>query len=315
MQGYVTSEPFAVEKAGVKPKIFLLADQGFNTYSTLIETRRETVEKRPDLVQRFVDASAIGWYNYLYGDNKAANELIRKHNPEMSQELIDYSIAKMKEYGIVDSGDTLKLGIGAMTDARMASFFDKMVKAGVVKPSVDFRKSYTLQFVNKGVGLELRPKIGAVHPTAQYFTTTPQHRHHGHHLDQAAVQPERQHRRDDRERGRLQVERERIEREPAQRAGVHFGRPAPNSTCSANQTVRLRITPTTAAVIAASAPERWRLRAQCSTNGAPAKIHSIEGVNVTHVVIAAPRMPAVTGGERRRRRGTPRGSRRTASPG
>ena len=158
MQGYVTSEPYAVEKTGLKPKIFLLADQGFNTYSTLIETRREVVEKRPDLVQRFVDASAIGWYNYLYGDNKAANELIRKHNPEMSQELIDYSIAKMKEYGIVDSGDSLTLGIGAMTDARMASFFDKMVKAGVVKANVDFRKSYTLQFVNKGVGVELRPK-------------------------------------------------------------------------------------------------------------------------------------------------------------
>ena len=108
MQGYVTSEPFAVEKAGVKPKIFLLADQGFNTYSTLIEARRETVEKRPDLVQRFVDASAIGWYNYLYGDNKAANELIRKHNPEMTEELLAYSVGKMKEYGIVDSGDTLK---------------------------------------------------------------------------------------------------------------------------------------------------------------------------------------------------------------
>ncbi len=158
MQGYVTSEPYAVEKAGVKPKIFLLADQGFNTYSTLIEARRETVEKRPDLVQRFVDASAIGWYNYLYGDNRSANALIRKHNPEMTEELLAYSIGKLKDYGIVDSGDTLKNGIGAMSDARMASFFDKMVKAGVVKGSVDFRKSYTLQFVNKGVGLELRPK-------------------------------------------------------------------------------------------------------------------------------------------------------------
>jgi len=124
----------------------------------LIEARRETVEKTPGLVQRFVDASATGWYNYLYGDNKAANALIRKQNPEMTDDLIAYSIAKMKEYGIVDSGDTLKDGIGAISDVRMASFFDKMVKAGVVKPSVDFRKSYTLQFVNKGVGLELRPK-------------------------------------------------------------------------------------------------------------------------------------------------------------
>jgi NitT/TauT family transport system substrate-binding protein len=157
MQGYVTSEPYAVEKTGrFKPRIFLLADYGFNTYSTLIEARRETVEKQPGLVQRFVDASAIGWYNYLYGDNKAANELIKKHNPEMTDELLAYSIDKMKQFGIVDSGDTIKLGIGAMSDARMASFFDKMVRAGVVKPDVDFRKAYTLQFVNKGVGVELR---------------------------------------------------------------------------------------------------------------------------------------------------------------
>jgi NitT/TauT family transport system substrate-binding protein len=159
MQGYVTSEPYAVETQGkFKPKIFLIADEGFNTYSTLVETRREIVEKQPGLVQRFVDASAIGWYNYLYGDNKVANDLIKKQNPEMTQELIDYSIEKMKEYGIVDSGDSLKLGIGAMTDARMASFYDKMVKAGVVKAGVDYRKPYTLQFVNKGVGLDLRPK-------------------------------------------------------------------------------------------------------------------------------------------------------------
>jgi len=159
MQGYVTSEPYAVEKqANFKPKIFLLADQGFNTYSTLIETRRDLVEKKPDLVRRFADASIVGWYNYLYGDNRVANALIRKHNPEMTDDLIAYSIAKMKEYGIVDSGDALALGIGAMTDARMASFFDKMVRAGVVKSTLDFRKSYTLQFVNKKVGLNLRPK-------------------------------------------------------------------------------------------------------------------------------------------------------------
>ena len=102
--------------------MFLLADHGFDTYSTLIETRRDLVEKKPDLVQRFVDASAIGWYNYLYGDSRPGNELIKKQNPEMTDALLAYSIAKMKEYGIVDSGDAVKLGIGAMTDARMKSF-------------------------------------------------------------------------------------------------------------------------------------------------------------------------------------------------
>jgi len=158
MQGYVTSEPYAIEKLGIKPKIFLLADYGFDAYSTLIETRRDLVEKRPDLVQRFVDASIIGWYNYLYGDNAAANAMIRKHNPEMTNDLLAYSVATMRQYGIVDSGDTLTLGVGAMTDARMKSFYDKMVRAKVVNPAVDRAKAYTLQFVNKKVGLELRPK-------------------------------------------------------------------------------------------------------------------------------------------------------------
>ena len=159
MQGYVTSEPYAVEReAGFKPRVFLIADQGFNSYSTLIETRRDLVVEKPDLVQRFVDASIVGWMNYVYGDNTAANALIKRHNPEMTDGLLAYSLAKMKEYGIVDSGDTATLGVGAMTDARMKSFYDKMVRAGVVRPSIAVDRAYTLQFVNKKVGLDLRPK-------------------------------------------------------------------------------------------------------------------------------------------------------------
>jgi NitT/TauT family transport system substrate-binding protein len=158
MQGYVTSEPYAIGKeTGVKPKVFLLADYGFSSYSTLIETRRDLVARKPDLVQRFVDASIIGWYNYIYHDNKPANDLIKRQNPEMTDDLLAYSVAQMRAYGIVDSGDAVVLGVGAMTDARVAGFFDEMVRAGVVKAALDYRKSYTLQFVNKKLGLELRP--------------------------------------------------------------------------------------------------------------------------------------------------------------
>jgi NitT/TauT family transport system substrate-binding protein len=158
-QGYVTSEPFAVEREGhFKPNIFLLADQGYATYATTIETRADMIAKHPDIVQRFVDASTIGWYHYLYGDNAKANARIKQDNPDMTDEQIAFSIAKIKEYGLVDSGDTLKLGIGAMTDERIKTFYDQMVKAGVVKAGLDYKKAYTLQFVDKGVGLDLRPK-------------------------------------------------------------------------------------------------------------------------------------------------------------
>ncbi len=157
MQGYVTLEPFAIEKiTGMKPKVFLLADHGFNNYATLILTRRDTVDRKADLVQRFVDASIIGWYNYLYGDNHAANALIKGKNPGMTDDQLAYSVATMKQNGIVDSGAAKELGIGTMSDARIAGFFDEMAKAGVVKADLDYRKAYTLRFVNKKVGMDLR---------------------------------------------------------------------------------------------------------------------------------------------------------------
>ncbi|MER8380781.1 ABC transporter substrate-binding protein [Mesorhizobium sp. M1399] len=156
-QGYVTSEPFAVQKqGGFTPNQFLLADYGWDTYATTVETMQETVDKRPEVVQCFVDGSAKGWYNYLYGDNKAANEMIKKENPDMTDEQIAFSIEQLKKFGVVDSGDSEKLGIGAMTDARIQSFYDKMVKAKVTPAGIDIKKAYTLAFVNKSVGLDLK---------------------------------------------------------------------------------------------------------------------------------------------------------------
>lgn len=157
MQGYLSSEPFAVEKeGGFKPDVWLIADAGYSTYSTLIETMADTVATKPEQVACFVDGSIKGWYNYLYGDNAAANALIKKDNPDMTDEAIAYAIAKMKEVGIVDSGDTETMGIGVMTDARVKDFFDKMVAAGVVSGDVDYTKAFTTAFVGKGVGMELK---------------------------------------------------------------------------------------------------------------------------------------------------------------
>lgn len=159
MQGYATSEPFAIERATKeKPLVFLLADQGYDPYATTIETRTALVRDKPDLVQRFVDASIIGWRNYLHGDNRAANALIKQANPDMTDDRIAYAVARMKEYGVVDSGDAATLGIGAMTEARVRGFYDKMVSAGVLAAGIDWRKSIDLRFVNKGVGLAPRPR-------------------------------------------------------------------------------------------------------------------------------------------------------------
>ncbi len=158
MQGYLSSEPYFFEKeTGIKPDAWLIADAGYTAYSTTIETMADTVANKPDVVQCFVDGSAIGWTNYLYNDSAAANAMIKADNPEMSDEAIAYGIATMKEHGIVYSGEALTMGAGAMTDARVEDFYNKMVAVGAVPADLDWKASYTLQFVNKGVGLDLKP--------------------------------------------------------------------------------------------------------------------------------------------------------------
>jgi len=156
-QGYATSEPFAVEQeAGFTPDVFLLADAGYSTYSTMIEGMADYVAANPDITKRFVEASIVGWYTYMYGDNTAANDLIKAENPDMTDAQIAYTIAKMKEFGLVDSDIALEKGIGCMDEARIADFYDKMVGAGVVKAGLDLSKGYTLEYVCQGLGMDLK---------------------------------------------------------------------------------------------------------------------------------------------------------------
>lgn len=159
-QGYGTAEPLYAIAAGASPQSFLLADYGWNTYSTTIEARTEMVAENPDLVQRFVDASIIGWNTYLYGDPTLGNEAIVAANPEYTIERLNQEIEAMKALGIVDSGDALELGLGALSPDRIEAFYDLAVGAGILEAgSVDVAAVADDQFVNKGVGLELKREL------------------------------------------------------------------------------------------------------------------------------------------------------------
>lgn len=154
MQGFVTSEPFTVAQAGATPVVHLLADHGYRSYSTTIETSWKLVAEKPGLVQRFVNATIEGWIGYLHGDPAKANALIKSHNPEMTDAAIAYARKAMLRHGMVDSGDALRLGIGAMTNARWRAFHRFAVDAGLYPEGMDLSKAYTLQFVNQGHGLK-----------------------------------------------------------------------------------------------------------------------------------------------------------------
>ena len=155
-QGYLTSEPYAVKKeGGFEPTVFLMADAGYSTTSTMIEGMADYVKANPEITKRFVEASIVGWYNYLYGDNKATNELIKHDNADMDDAQIAFSIKQMKDYGVVVSGSSADGGIGCFTDAQVKDFYDKMVAAKVVKAGLDLSKVYSTQYVCKGLGKDL----------------------------------------------------------------------------------------------------------------------------------------------------------------
>lgn len=153
-QGYVTSEPYTIETQGkIKPQVFMLADYGYPGYANFIMARGKDVRKRPAVVKAFVEASIDGWARYLTGDAKAANALIKRDNPEMSDDIIAQAIAQMRSRGMVQGGDAAKLGIGAMTDARLKEFADLMRTNKVFDDKLDYKKAFDARFVNKGRGV------------------------------------------------------------------------------------------------------------------------------------------------------------------
>ena len=148
-QGYLSSEPYAIEKeAKIKPNVFLMSDHGWPPYSTTIVCMEKTVKERPKAVAAFIKATMEGWKGYLKGDATAANALIKKDNPNMTDDKIANGIKLLNETGMVFGGDAAKLGAGVITDERMKKTYDMMVAMKLLDPAkVDVKKTYTTQFV------------------------------------------------------------------------------------------------------------------------------------------------------------------------
>jgi NitT/TauT family transport system substrate-binding protein len=155
MQGFITSEPYAIGKAGVTPVVHLLASNGYDNYQTTVNVSRKMVEEKRDVVQRFITASMIGWSDYLKGGAtaEAANTVIKELNPDFTQDRIDFSIAITNERGLVKSGDALKHGVGAMSAERWKRFYETMRDAGALPAGIDVELAYSLEFCNRGAGI------------------------------------------------------------------------------------------------------------------------------------------------------------------
>ncbi|GAA0609844.1 ABC transporter substrate-binding protein [Brevundimonas kwangchunensis] len=147
-QGYLTSEPWTIEtEAGFVPRIFLLADEGYPSYATMVLAPNAFARDNGEALRSFIAASAEGWRDYIQGDGRAADTLIRRDNPEMTQAILDQARAKLKANGIVDGGDAALYGLGTMTEERWQAFFDVTSQAGVYPSDLDWRQAFTTQYL------------------------------------------------------------------------------------------------------------------------------------------------------------------------
>ncbi|SJZ74604.1 NitT/TauT family transport system substrate-binding protein [Enhydrobacter aerosaccus] len=154
-QGFLSSEPYSIGQAlGRPPEVMLIADAGFSAYQETIAISRKLATEKKDLIQRFVDATLEGWSQYLKGgpETDAANALIKRDNPDQTDDRIEYAVKVLNERGIVLSGDALTGGIGAMSEGRWQAFYDQMADVDVFPKGLDVRNAYSLAFVNKGIG-------------------------------------------------------------------------------------------------------------------------------------------------------------------
>ena len=145
-QGYVTSEPYAIKQGGVEPQVFLMADFGYPPYAETIETTQKMLKEKPEVVKKFVQATMEGWVSY-FADRAPANKLIKKANPEMTDEQLAFSLETLKKYGLVTGGDAAEQGIGVMTDARWNKLYTLMKEEGLLKKDIDIKDVYSLDYL------------------------------------------------------------------------------------------------------------------------------------------------------------------------
>jgi NitT/TauT family transport system substrate-binding protein len=144
-QGYVSSEPFQIRRvAGWTPKVWLLADHGYQGYAAMVLVRRDWIETKHDVVQAFVDATIEGWRQYIAADRTPGDALIQQRNPDISDELIAFAKQQMRERHIVETPDA---PIGSMTEARWHALFDVAVSQGVYASDLDWKRAFTLEFL------------------------------------------------------------------------------------------------------------------------------------------------------------------------
>jgi len=138
-QCFVPAEPTALALQGVKTRVFMMSDAGFNPYNTVVVTTRAYFERNRDLCARFVKASSLGWRAYL-NDPKATNRTMARLNPAMAAEVMD-KVCDVQA-PLIQNDDTKRLGLGGMLFARWDELVKQLDEMGKLRARPDPQSLY-----------------------------------------------------------------------------------------------------------------------------------------------------------------------------
>jgi NitT/TauT family transport system substrate-binding protein len=124
MQCFITSEPLAAKRIGVESQAFLIAESGYNPYTTVLATSESYLQANPEIVRSMVEAVREGWQAYL-DDAAKANEYMGKLNPTMYAQTFKESAEAQKP--LIRTTETEKLGLGAMTRSRWQNLVEQLL--------------------------------------------------------------------------------------------------------------------------------------------------------------------------------------------
>ncbi len=145
-QCVVTNEPFFAREHGRKVRTLPLAESGHDAYHTIF-CRRELIRSAPQVVRAFVQASILGWRDYLERDPSPADKLILQRNPQMTQALLQFSRSELILRSLV-SGDRAKdEDIGQLSLVRLAEEMEMLLQLKIMETPVALSSVVTKEFL------------------------------------------------------------------------------------------------------------------------------------------------------------------------
>lgn len=134
-QGFATAEPLLAEKANKPAKVFFIADEGYNPYTTVLAVNKKYYDKNINQTKKIVQVVRQSWESYLKNSNDT-NKLMNQLNPSMDLEAMNQSAKAQVQ--LIQTGPP----VGAMTEKRWTELYQQLLDLKIIKSKINIQEVF-----------------------------------------------------------------------------------------------------------------------------------------------------------------------------